>query len=382
MSGRRLVSILAALSAVGCSFVLGFELRAHSASAPAPPRPLPHSTLRDQVVADLRDQYVKALPHAALHARTVAGVLRALDDPYTRYLTPFEYLELRETEGGAYGGLGLSLAHDGRGLVVTASKPGLPGRMAGIRPGDVITSIDGSSLASLSYQKALRLIAGAPGSPVRLDVSRSGTELPHQLTLVRSPITIPAATSRRVAYEHGHYRYVRVLDFQDRTAARVRGFAAQAVREHDRGLVLDLRGNPGGLLTEAVGVVRVFVSSGTILTTSGRHEPRQVFSADDTAVGSLRIAVLIDGQTASAAEVVAGALRAHGAILVGQRTYGKGTIQSVVPLPGGGALKLTVAGFRLPGGKVVEGRGVEPTVPVKLGAKGPMAVALRTLAGH
>ncbi len=339
-----------------------------------------YSTLRDEVLADLRDHYVSLLPRSSYRARTVAGVLRPLDDPYTSYLTPFEYLELRETEGGAYGGLGLSLTRGGDGLVVTASEPGLPGRLAGIRPGDVITTINGSSLASLSYQKALRLIAGAPGSAVRLGVSRAGTQLPHSLTLVRSSVTIPAATSRRIAYGGNHYRYVRVLDFQDRTAARVRGFAAQAMHEHDRGLVLDLRGNPGGLLTEAVGVVRVFVASGTILTTDGKHEPLQVFSANHTSVGKLRVAVLIDGATASAAEVVAGALRAHGAILVGQRTYGKGTIQSVVPLVGGGALKLTVAGFELPGGKVVEGRGVKPTLALKAGSQRVMTAALQALA--
>jgi carboxyl-terminal processing protease len=382
VSGRRLLSSIAAIAAIGCSFLLGFELRSHSSAATAlpPPKRQHYSTLRDQVLADLRDHYVSALPAASFRARTVAGVLRPLNDPYTSYLTPFDYLELRETEDGAYGGLGLSLARAGQGLVVTASQPGLPGRLAGIRPGDVITTINGSSLASLSYQKALRLIAGAPGSAVRLGVSRSGTQLPHPLTLVRSPIMIPAATSRRIEFGEDHYRYVRVLDFQDRTAARVRGFAAQAVREHDRGLVLDLRGNPGGLLTEAVGVVRVFVASGPILSTAGRHEPRQVFSANHTAVGKLRVAVLIDGATASAAEVVAGALRAHGAILVGQRTYGKGTIQSVVPLIGGGALKLTVAGFKLPGGQLVEGRGVKPTLPVRPGSGRMMTTALEALA--
>lgn len=337
--------------------------------------------LRQQVLADLRDQYVATLPAAAYRAHTVGGMLRTLGDPYTRYLTPFEYLELREGEAGSYGGLGLSLARANRGLVVTASQPGLPGRIAGIRAGDVITSINGSSLASLPYRKALALIAGAPGSSVRLGVSRGGAALPHQLMLVRSAITIPAATTRRIEFHGAHFRYVRLLDFETHTAARVRKLAAQAVREHDRGLVLDLRGNPGGLLTEAVGVVRVFVSSGAILTTVGRHEVRQEFTANHTSVGALRVAVLIDGQTASAAEVVAGALRAHGAIVVGRRSYGKGTVQSVVPLPGGGALKLTVARFLLPGGVTVEGRGVRPTVPALAGS-GAVAAALRALAAH
>jgi carboxyl-terminal processing protease len=380
MTGRRPLPILAALVAVICSFVVGYELRAHSASGP-PRAPSPPRTLRAQVLDELRTHYINPLPRAALRARTVRGVLRALRDPYTRYLSPDQYVELQETESGAYGGLGLTVASaGGHGLVVTASVPGLPGRLAGIRPGDVITTIDGSSLASLPYRKALRLIAGAPGSRVRLGVSRAGTGMTHQLMLVRSAITIPAATTRRLRAHGDSYRYIRVLDFQNRTASRVRELARLALREHDRGVVLDLRGNPGGLLTEAVGVVRVFVRSGTILTTGGLHEPRQVFSANDTAVGSLPVAVLMDSSTASAAEVVAGALRAHGAIVVGQRSYGKGTVQSVVPLAGGGALKLTVARFVLPGGRAVEGHGVRPTLPVPPGTRSLVAVALRALA--
>ena len=381
MSWRRTILFFGASVAIASSFAVGFEARSHYSSAPAPPAPAPIG-LRQQVLADLRDHYVTSLPRAALSAHSVAGVLRALGDPYTRYLTQFEYLELRESEAGSYGGLGLSLARAQRGLVVLASQPGLPGRIAGIRAGDIITTINGSSLASLPYRMTVRLIAGAPGSRVRLGVSRGGGALPRQLMLVRSAVTSPAATTRRVAFRGSHFRYVRLVDFETRTAARVRQLAAQAVKEHDRGLVLDLRGNPGGLLTEAVGVVRVFVDSGAILTTVGRHEPRQQFTANHTAVGALRVAVLIDGETASAAEVVAGALRAHGAIVIGQHSYGKGTVQSVLPLPGGGALKLTVARFMLPGGVVVEGRGVRPTLAVPAGGRSLLIVALHALAAH
>ncbi len=381
MSWRRTILFFGASVAIASSFAVGFEVRSHYSSAPAPPAPAPIG-LRQQVLADLRDHYVTSLPRAALSAHSVAGVLRALGDPYTRYLTQFEYLELRESEAGSYGGLGLSLARAQRGLVVLASQPGLPGRIAGIRAGDIITTINGSSLASLPYRMTVRLIAGAPGSRVRLGVSRGGAALPRQLMLVRSAVTSPAATTRRVAFRGSHFRYVRLVDFETRTAARVRQLAAQAVKEHDSGLVLDLRGNPGGLLTEAVGVVRVFVDSGAILTTVGRHEPRQQFTANHTAVGALRVAVLIDGETASAAEVVAGALRAHGAIVIGQHSYGKGTVQSVLPLPGGGALKLTVARFMLPGGVVVEGRGVRPTLAVPAGGRSLLIVALHALAAH
>ncbi len=369
------------------SFAVGFELRAHSVAASAPPPPRRHHLLgvRAQILTELRAHYYRRIPAAGLRARTVTGLLRTLDDPYTRYLTPFEFQRLRDTEAGRFSGLGLAVARSrGHGLVVTASIPSLPGRLAGIVPGDVITTINGASLASLSYQKALDLIEGAPGSQVRLAVAPGGAGTPRQLTLVRRTISIPAATSRRITRGGAHFRYVRVVDFQTRTASRVRALAGLALREHDRGLVLDLRGNPGGLLTEAVGVVRVFVDDGTIVTTYGLHEPRQVFAANHTAVGRLPVAVLIDGGTASAAEVVAGALRAGGAAVVGRRSYGKATVQSVVQLRGGGALKLTVARFLLPGGTSIEGHGVTPSVRVAATgrADAALAAALRALAAR
>jgi carboxyl-terminal processing protease len=386
VTGRRTLSVLAGLLAVAGSFAVGFELRARSVAAPTPPRLQRPLTVRGEVLGELRAHYFREVPTAGLRARSVAGLLRALDDPYTRYLGPLQFQRLRDTEAGRFSGLGLAVARArGHGLVVTASLAGLPGRLAGILPGDVITTINGAALASLSYHKALDLFAGAPGSYIRLAVTPGGAGTPRELTLVRRSIAVPAATSRRLARAGGYFRYIRLLDFQDRTAARVRALARLALREHDRGVVLDLRGNPGGLLTEAVGVVRVFVRSGTIVTTAGLHEPRQVFAANHTAVGRLPVAVLIDAATASAAEVVAGALRERGAIVVGHRSYGKGTVQSVVGLRGGGALKLTVARFELRGGEPVEGRGVRPTVPVKVSAGqsgAALAAALKALSAR
>ena len=380
--------MLAGLLAVAGSFAIGFELRARSVAAP-PPTPPRHArplTIRREILDELQAHYFRMVPEAGLHARSVAGLLHALDDPYTQYLSPLQFQRLRDTEAGRFSGLGLAVARArGHGLVVTASLPGLPARLAGIVPGDVITTINGASLASLSYRKALDLFAGAPGSHVRLAVSPGGAGTPRQLTLVRRSIAIPAATSRRLSHDGQRFRYVRLLDFQDRTAARVRALARLALREHDGGMVLDLRGNPGGLLTEAVGVVRVFLQSGTIVTTGGLHEPRQVFAANHTAVGRLPLAVLIDGSTASAAEVVAGALRRGGAVVVGQRIYGKGTVQAVMGLRSGGALKLTVARFELRGGARVEGRGVRPTVPAPAAAGGldpALAAALKALSAR
>jgi carboxyl-terminal processing protease len=362
------------------SFAVGFELQSQTLTEPKPPPP--PSSLRSQVLDDLEAYYYRALPRRAYHAHDVQAMLRTLGDPYTRYLPPAAYTQLKAAEAGTYPGVGLALLRAHRGLLVTASIPGLPGRAAGIRPGDVITTIDGTSLASLSYRRALDLIGGRVGSAMHLQIMRTGRTEPMSLTLVRRPITLPYIASRVIHEGKMKVCVIRLLSFPATAAAKVREIAGRASRRHEA-VILDLRGNPGGLLSQAVAVVRVFAKKGVVVSTRGRHEPARDFVADGTDVGPMRIAVLINGGTASAAEVVAGALRADaGAILVGRRSYGKGTVQAVEPLAGGGALKLTVAGFRLPGGAVVEGRGVGPDIYI-MPRPGPtdrvLAAALRAL---
>jgi carboxyl-terminal processing protease len=361
VKGHRPLALAVLVTALLAAFAVGFELRAHALSEPvAAPRKAP---LRTQVLADLEAYYFQALPRAAYRGRTVAAVVRALHDPYTRYLPPAAYRQLRSAESGTYTGVGLALERERRGLLVTASIAGLPGRAAGIQPGDVITTIDGTSLASLSYRRALDLIGGRVGQAVHLRIIRGGRP-PVTLTLVRRPIDLPYVSSRVIDYRGMRTCVIRLLSFPATAAAQVRQIAARAVRRHEA-VILDLRGNPGGLLSQAVAVVRVFAQRGVVVTTQGLHEPAREFVADGTAVGKLRVAVLINAGTASAAEVVTGALRADaGAIVVGRRSYGKGTVQAIEPLAGGGALKLTVARFTLPGGLVVEGRGIRPDIPV------------------
>jgi carboxyl-terminal processing protease len=347
--------------ALAASFAVGFELRSHSLSEPAPAPP--RAPLRTQVLDDLRTYYYRTLPRATSRARNVAAMLRVLGDPYTRYLPPRAYSQLRSAESGIYPGVGLGLRRERRGLLVTASIHGLPASAAGIRPGDLITTINGTSLASLSYRRALDLIGGRVGSAMHLKIVRASRP-PVSLTLVRRPIVLPYVSSRVVGFEGMRVCVIRLLSFPATAAAQVRRIAARASRRHEP-VILDLRGNPGGLLSQAVAVVRVFARGGVVVTTRGLHEPARQFFADDTAVGRLRLAVLINRGTASAAEVVTGALRADaGAIVVGRRSYGKGTVQAIEPLADGGALKLTVARFKLPGGLVVEGRGIQPDFPV------------------
>ena len=378
MRGRRFLLVACAAVALGASFASGFEWRERSYTPPPPIKPHPKQTLRGQVVDDLTDLYYARLPPAVLRQRSVAAILAALHDPYTTYLPPALYRSVMASEDGGFAGVGLTLQSAQRGLMVTRVLPGMPGGMAGIRPGDVITSVNGTSLASLSFARALDLIATG-GTRVRVAVVRQGGGDPVQVTLVPRLIPLPVATERRYVY-HGHgYEYVRLYSFPTGSAQAVRRLAEQALRDHDRGLILDLRGNPGGLLDQAVGVARVFIGTGSIVTTYGLHEPRQVFSGAGDALHGLRLAVLVDGGTASAAEVVAGSLRHAGAILVGRRTYGKGTVQSIEPLSNGGGLKLTVARFVLPGNVIIEGRGLTPNLVVRASGRLRYEVVLAAL---
>jgi|tagenome__1003787_1003787.scaffolds.fasta_scaffold20983568_5 carboxyl-terminal processing protease len=365
--GRRALIWLAAAVAIVMAFAAGFELHARSMNISTQPNRADARPLRAQVVAELRAHYFRSLPKAAMRAATVRGVITALQDPYTEYLDPAQYRDLVESQEGGYAGVGLALARGNRGLVVRALLPGLPAYRAGILPGDVITAVDERPVDDLPYREAVGLMHGAPGTPVRLLIVRHGRSRPLLLTLEREPVRVTRVRARTMGDAHHRVVYISVPAFVEGSASDVRVAVQHAVSRGAAGVVLDLRGNLGGLLSEAVATTRVFVQQGVVVTTGGARDRRQTLVADGSAVRQLpRLAVLIDGTTASAAEVVAGALQrdlpASRVVVVGSRSFGKGTVQAVHPLPNGGALKLTVAVFALAGGVQVDGRGVRPGV--------------------
>lgn len=318
--------------------------------------------LIDEVRAELVGGYYRSVPADVLARESVDDIVAGLRDPYTDYLAPSEYTALRDRTAKSYSGVGLTVGPAPDALVVKAALRG-PARAAGIRPGDRIVMVDGRNVRRLPFDRSLDLIKGEEGTKVHLTVKRP-REGRLSFVVERREIELPAVRSRMVTRARTKIAYVSVLSFRAGAADEVAARSATLLEKGAKGLVLDLRDNPGGLLSEAVAAVSLFVADGVVCVTDGVHHGRRTYDVSGTApLAGVPLVVLVDGESASAAEVVAAALGDHGrATLVGRRTYGKATVQSVRELSNGAALKLTSAVFLTPSGTSLTGRGVTPDV--------------------
>ena len=316
----------------------------------------------NQVRQELTSAYYRPVPERVLYEPTISAILRELGDPYTDYLTPAEYAALRNRTARSYTGVGLSVAPSKSGLLVTSTYGG-PARKAGIRRGDLIVRIQGRPAGGLSFEQSLSLITGEKGTLVRLTVKRARQGTIH-FALVRQEIDVPSVDGRLVKVRGAELGYVRLLSFPAGSAGRLERATKRLVRQGAKGLIVDLRDNPGGLISQAVETVSLFVEKGVVCTTAGLHQERRVFQASgDVRFPSLPVVVLVNPSSASAAEIVAAALQEHDrAVVVGRRTFGKASVQSVRPLSNGGALKLTTATYLTPRGVDLAEAGVRPDI--------------------
>ena len=316
----------------------------------------------NEVRQELASAYYRSVPEQVLYEPTISGILRELGDPYTDYLTPAEYAALRNRTARSYTGVGLSVAPSKSGLLVTSTYGG-PARKAGIRRGDLIVRIQGRPAGGLSFEQSLSLITGEKGTLVRLTVKRPRQGTIH-FALVRQEIDVPSVDSRVVEVRGAEVGYVRLLSFPAGSAGRLERATRRLVRQGAKGLIVDLRDNPGGLISQAIETVSLFVEKGVVCTTAGLHQDRRVFQASgDVKFPSLPVVVLVNPSSASAAEIVAAALQEHDrAVVVGRKTFGKASVQSVRPLSNGGALKLTTAIYLTPRGVDLAEAGVRPDI--------------------
>jgi carboxyl-terminal processing protease len=361
---RRAGTLVAAILVVG-AFFLGFLITQADSGAPSAVAPLRADRpvgVVDEVRAELTSAYYRWIEPDVLRLETVDEIVAGLEDPHTDYLTPAEYESIQETTEGTYSGIGLTVGPARRGLLVTSALRG-PARAAGIRKGDVIVGIDGERAGALPFDRSLALIKGETGTLVHLTVRRPQKGM-IDFTVMRQHIDVPPISARMLKMGKTKIAYVRVFAFPDGAAERIERATTRLVEQGARGAVVDLRDNPGGLFSQAVSSTSIYLEDGIVCRTDGVHEEPQTFNVTGEATHpELPLVVLVNGGSASAAEILAGALYDYDrATLVGERTYGKASVQTIAPLRNGGALKLTTAKYVTPAGADITGRGIHPGI--------------------
>jgi carboxyl-terminal processing protease len=324
--------------------------------------------LINQVLGLIQNDYYRKVDRSDLVNKGLQAVVASLNDKYSHYYDPADYHSFQNQDNPHLSGIGIDIKVQSQGLLVQDVFEGSPAAKAGLTRGDVITEVGSTSLANRSADFSASLIKGRAGTKVTLTVLRGRQQ--RIVTVRRANLVVPVAASRVLDYHGTKLGYVELTSFTAGSGNQVRGQVAQVLHQGARGLILDLRENGGGLLNEAVNVASVFIPDGTIVSTDGRAQPRQVYMARGNAIApNIPMVVLVDAGTASAAEIVSGALQDRGrAKVIGTHTYGKGVFQEIQPLSNGGALDFTVgeyftpSGRNLCGGGVKQGKGIQPNV--------------------
>ena len=315
-----------------------------------------------EVIERVRREYVDVIDDSQLIESAIRGMISELDS-HSRYLGPEDYEEIRINTTGHYTGVGLDVSLEEGKVIVVSPLDGTPAERAGILPGDIVVSVDDVPVDKDHAEETIGRMRGEPGTDVTVGVLRDGEEKPLHFALTRSEIQVKTVRSE---YLGGGYGYIRLTGFSDRTAADMTDAAIALQNQADRqlkGLVLDLRNNPGGVLDSAVDVADAFLDHGLIVRGTGRIRDSRFehYAVEGDVLRGVEMAVLVNAGSASASEIVAGALkendRAH---LVGETTYGKASVQTVMPLTAGRAIKLTTARYLTPSGRSINGIGIEP----------------------
>ena len=316
----------------------------------------------------VRSEYVEEVDESELIEAAIQGMLSSLD-PHSTFLNPKAYGEMQVHTRGEFGGLGIEVTMENGLVKVVSPIDDTPAHRAGIMPGDLIVGIDGEQVFGLTLGEAVDRMRGAVNSKIVIAVQREGVDQPFEVTIVRDIIRIQSVKSRA----EGDVAFIRLTSFTEQTDSgldKAMDNLREEIGDGLKGVVLDLRNNPGGLLDQAVAVSDAFLDKGEIVSTRGRgSRGGQRFNArsGDIAAG-LPLVVLINGGSASASEIVAGALQDHRrAIILGTRSFGKGSVQTVIPLPGEGAMRLTTARYYTPSGRSIQALGIEPDIFVETG---------------
>jgi carboxyl-terminal processing protease len=330
------------------------------------PKGLPLEELRvfAEVFGRIKQDYVEPVDDRTLLRDAIQGMLSGLD-PHSAYLTEDEFEDLRAGTSGEFGGLGIEVGMEDGFVKVIAPIDDTPAKKAGIKSGDLIIRIDDQSVKGMTLDEAVKLMRGKPGSQIRLLILREGRDKPFEVTVERAVIKTVSVKQRMLDPGFG---YVRLSQFQARSPEDMLSAIGKLKRKAGgklKGLVLDLRNNPGGVLHSAVAISDAFLTEGTIVYTEGRVSDSQLRfkAAPDDVLDGAPLVVLVNGGSASASEIVAGALQDHRrAIIMGQQTFGKGSVQTIIPINQTSAIKLTTARYFTPNGRSIQAEGITPDI--------------------
>ncbi len=351
---------------IGAGVSLDSAVLAERDQAKSAPATLPIDELRtfSEVFTRIKSDYVESVEDKKLLEDAITGMLAGLD-PHSSYLDPQGYREVRIGTEGQFGGLGIEVTMENGFVKVVSPIEDTPAAKAGLKPGDVIVRLDEKAVKGMTLSEAVKLMRGKPGTSITLTVVREGEPRPLKVMVTRAVIKIQSVKSRLL--EPG-YAYLRITQFQSNTDANVKDALKKLERDTKgklKGVVLDLRNNPGGVLNSAVGVSDLFLEKGIIVYTEGRvADSKLKFSASppDVLEGAPMV-VLVNAGSASASEIVAGALQDNGrAVVMGTKTFGKGSVQTIMPMSNGAALKLTTARYFTPNGRSIQATGIEPDI--------------------
>ena len=318
----------------------------------------------------IEDKYFEPVDEAELDAASVQGMVAELrrrhDDRFSHYFSPEQLEVFEQSASGSFQGVGLSVTEDRRGLRVATVFPATPAKDAGIGVGDLITAVDGRSIAGVPSEVSTARIKGPPGTEVELRVEPAGRGRAREVTVERATVRIPAVQGAIRRADGRRFAHVRFATFSDGSHGELRDTIERLLRRGAEGLVIDLRGNGGGLLNEAILSTSVFVEDGVIVSTSSRSQGDRDYDAVGDALDPRPTVVLINRDTASAAEILAAALESYDlASIVGTKSFGKGSFQEVIGLEAGGALDLTVGEYLTADGTSLAGDGIAPQVRAK-----------------
>jgi carboxyl-terminal processing protease len=351
---------------VGAAIILDMGVLAERDEPKEAVSPLPLNELRSftEVFSRIKTDYVEPVEDKKLLEDAVQGMLAGLD-PHSAYLDADSFKDMRVETEGQFGGLGIEVTMENGFVKVVSPIEDTPAARAGVKPGDLIIRLDDKAVKGLTLTEAVRLMRGKPGSDITLTIVREGATKPLKITLTRAVIKIQSVKSRMLESGFG---YVRITQFQ---AGTDKGLA-EAIKKLDkenkgplRGMVLDLRNNPGGVLNSAVGVSDAFLDKGLIVYTEGRvaDSKMRLSATPGDLLNGAPMVVLINGGSASASEIVAGALQDHKrAVIMGTKSFGKGSVQTIIPVSNGAALKITTARYYTPSGRSIQASGIVPDI--------------------